>query len=262
MTVLVGLLCQDGAVIGSDSSATFCQGARLTIEQRDKKVEIIGGDVIIAATGTMGLSQRFGAIVKSVRASREFDLTQQDPIHVGKIVAINTINDFNSTLVGKGQFGALMAFWSQGNFCLCEFPVNDFQPELKTTTMWYTSMGSGQAITDPFLGLMRRVFWKDTMPTLSDGIFAVTWALEHTIDLNPGGINGPKQIGVLRTAAGGAVEARLLTDDELREHENNVNGAEQHLAQYRVLQSDAGAQPIPMPEPEPAPEPVANAQNA
>jgi hypothetical protein len=29
---------------------------------------------------------------------------------------------------------------------LCEFAVTDFQPEFKTETMWYGSMGSGQPI--------------------------------------------------------------------------------------------------------------------
>ena len=48
-------------------------------------------------------------------------------------------------------------------------------------------MGSGQPITDPFLALMRSIFWGDGLPTVQDGTFAVTWALEHAIEVNPGG---------------------------------------------------------------------------
>ena len=39
-------------------------------------------------------------------------------------------------------------------------------------------------ITDPFLALMRNVYWKDDLPTLNEGAFAVTWTLEHAIETN------------------------------------------------------------------------------
>jgi hypothetical protein len=42
--------------------------------------------------------------------------------------------------------------------------------------------------------------------------------------------------------------ARLLSADEVREHQNNVDGAEKHLAAYRGLLS-GGANPEPLPEP-------------
>ena len=54
MTILVGLLCKDGIVIGSDSSATFGTMQNRTIEQPTDKIEIIDGKVIIAGTGQVG----------------------------------------------------------------------------------------------------------------------------------------------------------------------------------------------------------------
>src|SRR5258708_6022823 len=52
MTVLVGVLCQDGVVVGSDGSGTFSTSGNLpTIEQPVQKTFIVGDDVIFAATG-------------------------------------------------------------------------------------------------------------------------------------------------------------------------------------------------------------------
>ena len=62
MTVLVGVLCQDGVVVGSDGSATFAAAPHLkTIEQPVRKTFLVGSDVIFAVTGAGGLGQRLHA---------------------------------------------------------------------------------------------------------------------------------------------------------------------------------------------------------
>jgi len=113
---------------------------------------------------------------------------------------------------------------------LYEFAVENFQPEFKVPTNWFVAMGSGQLIADPFFGLLRRTFFRNCQPRLQEGIFAAAWALEHAIELNPGGINRPVQIGVLKKETG--FVARMLTDDELEEQKNSV-AAVAYLAEYR-----------------------------
>jgi hypothetical protein len=58
--------------------------------------------------------------------------------------------------------------------------------------------------------------------------------LQHAIELNPGGINGPPQIATLRNT-GSKPSAVLLKDAELQEHIANVEGAEKHLAKYKDI---------------------------
>ena len=41
MTILIGILCQDGVVVGSDSSVTFVAGQQRTIEQKCRKIEVL-----------------------------------------------------------------------------------------------------------------------------------------------------------------------------------------------------------------------------
>jgi 20S proteasome alpha/beta subunit len=68
MTVLVGVLCADGVVVGSDSSATFSAARNLnTIEQPVRKTFLVGSDVIFATTGAGGLGQRLEYILQGLR---------------------------------------------------------------------------------------------------------------------------------------------------------------------------------------------------
>jgi 20S proteasome alpha/beta subunit len=59
MTILVGVKCSDGIVIGADSIATSAAGHSPLIHlQSNNKIEIFGNSIIVAATGSVGFSQR------------------------------------------------------------------------------------------------------------------------------------------------------------------------------------------------------------
>jgi len=243
MTIVIGLLCQDGVVVGTDSSATFSAGRMPTIEQPCEKIKIIDDHLIVTGTGPVGLGQRFTEIVKDYWMGGKFK--GKTPIQSTKELCALGINDFGSTGAPKGTYGALIAFAANGQFNLCEFGLNDFQPELKTKDLCYVAMGSGQSIADPFIGFIRRVFWKNSVPRINGGIFAVLWALNHTIALNPGGINGPARIAVLENTKDG-FRARLLNEAELSEHNCNAIAVETHLEQYKqILEGNVGSQDIP-----------------
>lgn len=230
MTAIVGLFCKDGVVIGADSSATFVAGGMRTIEQPTDKIRIIGDQVIVAGTGAIGLTQRLCGLAEKAWQDKAFKGT---PVEIGKMLCLHAIQDFSSTGVKQGEFGAMIAFPVQHKPELCEFAVADFQPELKTDKLWYCSMGSGQLITDPFLGLFREVFWHDGPPSLQDGMFAVTWVLDQAIKLNPGGVNGPIQIAILEKTDPTKTKARFLSESELGQHRENVSAAKAHLRRYR-----------------------------
>lgn len=248
MTVLVGIRCKDGVVVGSDSSVTFGSMGGRTIEQAARKVEIIEDSMIVAGTGQVGLGQRFCQQLSQAYQQKKF--SGIGCTEIGKVMTQLAIGDFAQTQAPKGQYGALVAFAAKHEPYLCEFAVDDFQPEIKTEHIWYASMGSGQAIADPFLGLMRKVFWQDGMPTLADGVFAAAWTLQHTIDVNAGGVNGPIHLATLRID-GGKASAKYLTEDEIGQHLENVRGAEKYLRGYsEVLQGTKGAPPdVPLPAP-------------
>jgi len=239
MTAIVGVLCKDGVVLGTDSSTTFSTGAFPTIEQPTEKL-FMRGDVIVAGTGAVGHGQRFCEIVRQAWDQKKF---QEGTFAVTKHLTRSAIQDLQETGSRLGLYGALIAFSVERKPHLCEFAVSDFQPEFKTAQLWYASMGSGQMITDPFLALMRNIYWADGPPAVYDGVFAVTWALDHAIEVNPGGINGPVRVAVLERVKSGAFQPRLLDEAELAEHRQHIDAAKGVLREHRSQQVNASDAP-------------------
>jgi hypothetical protein len=231
MTSIVGIKCKDGIVIGADSSATFSINGQFPImEQPIEKIEVIGGKVIVAGTGQIGLGQRFCAVVKRIWDEKGF---QKTDIEVAKLLSKSGIQDFSETNAKQGGYGALVAFPADHKFGLCEFSVDTFQPELKTEKLWYVSMGSAQPITDPFLAFIREIFWNDGLPNVNQAAFAVTWILDHAIRINAGGVNGPIRVAVLELKKNQS-EARLLSEDEIGEHKQNVDAIKKHIGMFKL----------------------------
>lgn len=246
MTVLVGVLCDDGVVLGSDSSATFGPAPNMpTIEQPIQKTFLVGDDVIFAGTGEVGLGQRFKRVLDHLRQESK-GWESGDPIEISKAITANVRADFQATSASP-EFGALVAYASQGRPHLCEFALHTLQPEQKAgDKTWFASMGGGQLITDPFLGFLRSVFFPDSKPSVRDGIFLTTWALEHAIELNAGGIDGPVQIGVLEQTDG-QYKARMIEGDELGQHRQSVESAKAHLATYAAELTTGDIDDVPAP---------------
>lgn len=244
MTILVGIKCSNGIVVASDSAATFSAGAMPTSEHSVQKVKTLSGNsLIVAGTGSVGLGQRFESVVNDIWAANK--LRGKNRIDGGVIISRAMLQNMSQTGFKADQFGALLAFPLDGDVHLCEFATTDFQPEFKED-IWYVSMGSGQLIVDPFLSLIRKVFWQDESPNLQDGIFAAVWAIQHAIETNAGGVDGPIQIATLERNRG----ANLLGADEIQEHLQNVEAACNHLSGYMdILNGNEPAAEAEMPRP-------------
>ena len=249
MTILVGVWCKDSVVIGADSAATFSvtPGYR-TIEQPSQKIDIVNDNIIVAGSGPVGLGQRFKSNISELWSKGELSGSKcGSAIDFSKKISKAGIDNFRQTYSPAGQYGALVAFPFHDKPHLCEFGISDFQPELKNERIWYVSMGCGQPIADPFLGLMRQVFWENGLPpTCEDAVFAVTWTLMHAVKVNPGGINEPIYIAILKKNAN-KYEAKLLEQSEIMEHRGNVDGAIVHLRTYRdKLRDTKNAADVPI----------------
>lgn len=249
MTILIGVLCHDGVVIGADNSATLAAGQLPTVEQPyAHKIDVIDQQVIVAHTGSIGLAQRFTAVVDTVWKDPAFQ--QVSYLEIGKHLAKTGREDFAATYVQNPNYGALVAFPWRGRAYLCVFEPISLQPEFKTAGSWYVALGSGQLLTDSFLAFIRWVYWEEGPPVCQDAIWAVTLALEHAITCNPGGISGPMHLAVLTTDTQGQLSARSLETAEIAEHRENVQGLVTAMRAYpRLLQGKADAPDIPRLDP-------------
>ncbi|MGD0233172.1 MAG: hypothetical protein ABSC55_01400 [Syntrophorhabdales bacterium] len=98
-------------------------------------------------------------------------------------------------------------------------------------------MGSSQSITDTFLAFIREIFWKEGPPKIADAIFSVTWTLDLAIKINPGGVNGPITVAVLKQDKSGHFAASLLSEDELAETHQNAAAMREHIGAFKAQQS-------------------------
>lgn len=256
MTVLVGIVCEDGVVLGADSAETFfASGSSFaTIESLTaKKIQIIGSAVLTATTGAVGLGQRFKEVMNDLHARGLLPLkdTRGEPpfrdvpvMAQGIHISNATLKNFERTMsVAQQQpdrgwgLGALVALPIMDRAELFEFDPVQFHPERKgdpdehqrERTTRYVSMGSGQVIADPFLAFIRRVFWMTDKPKLSDAKLAVAWTLHQVIQLNTGGVGGDQQIASLEKKEGYWI-ARELSEGEFTEQ---VTELETHVGKYR-----------------------------
>lgn len=254
MTLLVGLYCTDGVIIGSDSAATMAAGRQVTIGQQPSvKVDVIDPDVLLATTGSVGLGQRFRHHVQKARGENAW----RTNVHEATVrLATAVRGEFQSTQVPFSNttglsFGALLGARIGTEHHLVEFETFGLQPERRDEQLMFASMGSGQLIADPFLGFIRTTLWEEQQPNLREGLFGVLWTLRHTIAVNPGGVGGVPQIGVIEQDQDSAWRARLVDVEELQEMEQHCESMERHIRDYRtkLRTPDQAAEVPPVPEP-------------
>lgn len=253
MTVLIGVLSSGGVVLGADGSVTLGasdgQQVHAVVEQPGNKLAIIDDQIAVACTGGMGLSQWFVEIVRDVWRSCAGKTL--GPFDVAAQIRTRALQKFQTASMELPlQLGALMAFPLGGTPYLAEFAYGTLIPEFKTLeSVWYGSMGSGQLIADPFLGFLRGVFWRDGAPSLASAKFACIWALSHAIEVNPGGINDPVKIAVVKGNAGRR-SAVLLQDAELQEHRQHIEEMKEAMRRAHLTPAGVAAATSP-PDPPP-----------
>ena len=190
MTIIVGVRCSDGIVIGADSAATAAAGNQPLMKLGSDKLQIIENRLIFATTGSVGQAQRFRAVVEAQYKAKLFG---KDCLTAATQLTRETLMNFQNSGIGRDPnmgwgLGAFVGGIFNDGIELIEYPWTDFQPEIKKGKLFFGSMGSGQMLADPFLSFVCRVMWENKQPTVDVARFGVHWALSHTIECAPGGV--------------------------------------------------------------------------
>lgn len=269
MTLIIGIKCQDGIVVGADGAATFGTLGQQTIRQETTKLDILGGNIIVGVSGPVGLAQRIKGEFLAAWQDPRNGLPNKKPYEAAgvlrqilwdKCLSVEAkVAQATQPMLGQVAFQdfisqTVVALPLQGVGTLIQFD-HQGAPEEATAQLPFVSIGSGQSIADPFLSFLRRIFWPDTLPTLADGIFTTLWALEHAIQTNPGGISNPKQVIVLEKTGHydkkGMPEwkARTLEEHEFEEHLESIRAHENNLREFHTIspENTEGAESIPQP---------------
>jgi 20S proteasome alpha/beta subunit len=242
VTLIVGVLATDGAVVGSDGAATL-GGLQSTVRQSTSKIRVLPGAAILGVSGPAGLAQRFEDELRNLEAQGTF--RAGSPASIGSTIR-NALWDkvlqkefavANQAQALIGQ-SALLSALSQSILVL---PIDDkpviFQfdqqgaPELATPELPFVAIGSGEQIADPFLAFLKRVFWKNRPPSLTEATFAVLWTLQHATEVHPGGVAPPISMFNLRKT-GGSWDPHCLDEKDLAEHKVAILALEAYVGQF------------------------------
>jgi len=269
MTLVIGIKCKDGIVMGADGAATLGAMGQRTILQPMHKLEILSNKVIFSTSGPVGLGQRFkGEIQKAWDSKRDDGKKTFSEIKSFEAMTIlraamwkHAEMELRVATVAQGAIGptaresaisqTIIAMPISKKPCLFHFD-QQCSPEEVTEDLPFVSIGSGQSIADPFLAFLRRIFWEDKVPSVADGILVALWTLRHTIAINPGGVAEPIQIVILENKDGNW-QARELLKAELQEHSQAIDAAENSLRGFRSTIRNQGEEiekePSKIPEP-------------
>lgn len=263
MTLIVGIKCSDGVVIGADGAATLGNSlGQRTVIQPVTKLQVIRGRIVMGVSGQVGLSQLYCDRVEGLWRDNKLGLEVRLP-DVMRLVHNAIYQDAQSAIAGAAAsvpfLGNNAAAAVAVTASVIALPVGGItgRPELiecnhlgmaevKTTDLPYVAIGSGQSLADPFLAFLRRIFWPNSLPKLADGAFATVWTLLHAIKVAPAGISEPIQVATLGYK-GRELFASEFTPEQLQEHRQNVHDAERHLANLREATQTAPPSPPPPP---------------
>jgi 20S proteasome alpha/beta subunit len=219
MTLIIGIKCKDGVVLGADGAATYGVMGQPTIRQPTrKKLHLLGTQGVVGVSGFVGLSQRIayelefirnkGIVTDPATPANRKPLGKCEPAEVlGPIrlalwpmisqeleiarMMMQTVG--NGAPITSALTYSVACLLVGGKPCLMQFD-QQASPELASDQLPFIAIGSGQTLADPFLAFIRRLYWPDTLPTVEEGVFATVWALYHVIETIPGGVALPMQV--------------------------------------------------------------------
>ncbi len=196
MTIMIGVLCKDGLVIGSDGLSTLTYSGGSTISQKAKKLEIIDNQMVYGLTGYIGLGQIFIEEIKNTINGK--DLLRDRPmniiLNIRKALSISfedIVNMTNKAIPSLGNaIGGNVKSNSIGGFLTSNGPtLFHFNEQLIPTIIKpetpFHSIGCNDQLTDSFMANINRLCWNGTLPTVKEGILSVIWGINKAIELNP-----------------------------------------------------------------------------
>jgi len=242
VTLIVGIKCSDGVVIGADGAATLGSFGQQTARQSVKKLTILEEQIIVGVSGFTGLSYRLAAEFQALWTDKK--LSGKKPAEALTIVrdklwailkteleaAATAKQVIGQPAIASAVATTLVALPLMKEACLLQFDAQG-APDIATHDLPFAAIGLGQATADPFLAFLRRVFWPDRSPNWREGVLTVLWTLDHAIKTMPGGVADPVQVAVLRQQDD-RYRASELTREDLEEHRQAISAAEKTLSDY------------------------------
>lgn len=241
MTLVIGVLCTDGIVVGADSRATYAlpSGEKTVEQDMDSKINIVDDKMVCAFSGSNGMGQdvldsltkTWGKIQRRSLENIKSEMTNtiasivKDYAQRRNVAAMAFGSDPES--MRSAQF--VVGLVSQNRPALLHFNARGDCEEVHRG-LSFIAIGSGQPFADPFVSFVKRVAWFNGKPeTIRQGIVGVLWSIQYVTEVNPGeGVGGPESIGVLRKGKN-SWQSDELKGELLDEYRGAIDSAESRI---------------------------------
>jgi len=245
MTLIIGIKCEGGIVMGADGAATMGSLGQQTIRQSVTKLDSVANKAVLGVSGPVSIGQKFKSILDehfdgfTFADKRQYIATRQlqqlfwAPIEQEMNIAVKAQQCIGPIANQSAISSALLALQVENELRLYECTQQCSFEEV-TSELTFAAIGSGLGNAHMFLAFLKRVFFENALPSIADGVFYTVWALDHAIRTAPGGIADPKQIMTIRLDGDGPeLVIGELTQPEIIEHLQNYVSAEAYLRGYR-----------------------------
>jgi len=255
VTIIIGVLCSDGAVIGADTQATVANAGGNVGKEPTKKLRVLTDrDAIYTHTGEAGAGQRIGEMLKTTLDAKPASPAKlRDEIQNQLPGIYQQIMDGAARNVASAPEGVqthlLMSLRRQLSPSNGGFVATYIGEEIALVAfenleeIWLVDqknpsavMGSGSSVGAPFMSFVRRVLWKGEVPTVQDAVLGVAWALSHAIDHAPTGVGGDAEIAVCQRLEG-ELRVEQLGEEDLA-------GVRQLIGDIETAITDVGRRPV------------------
>ena len=252
MTVLVGILASDGAAIAADRQVTVGHVGLPML-----KIAPIGGDSLIASSGSLALGQKIRAVFE----------THHDELKAGPYAehlpameqAIRVVVTPTLQMAEKTRY---VIPGAENNALACSLACIPFADGLRLCHVdWdgsiyclnenlpYVTAGSGKINADPFIRFIWDVFWPEPghLPPLREAIFAAYWTVQMNIEYQSTGVGIGVDVWTVNRNADGSYTAAETDSTRLEPSGMFIESMKQAMRAQRDLTFRNGDLPAELP---------------
>lgn len=233
MTLILGIQCREGIVIGADSMIT-AGSLHGNVRLDDIKVHLPGERGIVAFAGDVGAGQ---AVLDDLKEHWPAILDAGSRKEVKRLITESVSDALGNALAPdkRPSFSGIVAVTIQNQPTLMLFREDPPAIEARDR-IYFLTAGSGQHFAFLFLKFLERIFWNNGGPSsISDGILSAMWTLQHIIDANATlGVGGTPCIAVLEDRRNtGDWQSRILSEAESGEYREQIYTIESAMRQVK-----------------------------
>jgi hypothetical protein len=246
MTILVGILCKDGAVIASDGMASQNLGTTPFVATNNLKTHIIDEKLIVACAGEDNYMTLFVSFLQSNYASlsKKHEESGADVqalmnelgakfahrvIEIFKTYPPELTQNFFTTIQNGMAFQAIVALPFNNKHYVFHYDGKLAATMLRDNGLWHTILGSGFLIGTPSIHLVKKILKISSSPTVNRGLVLAYWTVNHAIEVSSGGIGGDITTAVLRKVEG---QYKAAIENRVSEHKEIIDDIYKHIWSY------------------------------